>query len=149
MCRCWAGWGVAAILLSAMLYAWNIILQRKQAQVAGPLEVVVFQSLFASLVMLPAFPLLWRTPAPVDLLDIAGSAVLASTSLMLLSWAYARAEAQVLVPIEYTAFGWSALMGWWWFAEPVTRATLAGLTLIIAGVWLATRRNPDPVTPPG
>ncbi len=144
-----AGWGVAAIMLSAVLYAWNIILQRKQALLAGPVEVVLFQSAFAALVMLPMFPLWWRTPAPWELLDIAGAALLASAALMLLSWAYGRAEAQVLVPIEYTAFGWSALMGWLWFAEPVTHATLVGLTLIIAGVWLGTRRNREPCPPPG
>ena len=78
-----------------------------------------------------------------------GTVVLASASLMLLSWAYARAEAQVLVPIEYTAFVWSALVGWLWFSEPVTRATLAGLTLILVGVWLGTRRHPEPIIPPG
>jgi S-adenosylmethionine uptake transporter len=144
-----AGWGIAAILLSAVLYAWNIILQRKQALLAGPLEVALFQNLFAALAMLPVFPLLWRTPAPWELIDIAGSAVLASASLMLLSWAYARAEAQVLVPIEYTAFVWSALVGWLWFSEPVTRATLAGLALILVGVWLGTRRHPGPIIPPG
>ena len=30
---------------------------------------------------------------------------------MLLSWAYARAEAQYLAPVEYTAFIWASLFG--------------------------------------
>jgi S-adenosylmethionine uptake transporter len=72
---------------------------------------------------------------------------------MLLSWAYARAEAQWLVPVEYTAFVWSALMGWLWFAEAVTGWTLAGLALILGGVWFGTRTpSPavaDPQAPPG
>ena len=49
------------------------------------------------------------------------------------------AEAQALVPLEYTAFLWSAGMGWWWFGEGVTGWTLAGLALILAGLWLGTR----------
>ena len=80
-------------------------------------------------------------PVQAAWLDIAGSALLVSTSLMLLSWAYARVEAQWLLPLEYTAFGWSALIGWWWFAEAVSGWTLAGLVLILAGVWLGTRQS--------
>jgi drug/metabolite transporter (DMT)-like permease len=56
---------------------------------------------------------------------------------MLMTWAYARAEAQVLLPIEYTGFGWAALLGWLWFGEAVTWTTLAGVTLIIAACWIA------------
>ncbi|MES2493509.1 MAG: DMT family transporter [Pseudomonadota bacterium] len=143
-----AGWGIAAILLSALLYAWNLVLQRRQAQMAGPLEVALSQNLFIALSLAPFAPLLWRQPGPGALADIAIAAMLVSSSLMLLAWAYARAQAQVLVPIEYTAFGWSALMGWLWFAEPVTASTLAGLALILVGVWLGTRRGPELHTPP-
>lgn len=143
-----AGWGMAAILLSALFYAWNLVLQRKQAQLAGPLEVALFQNLFITLYMAPLAPLLWHDPGTAGFADIATAAVLASSSLMLLAWAYARAEAQVLVPIEYTAFAWSALMGWLWFAEPITAPTLAGLALILIGVWLGTRGSPQPHAPP-
>jgi S-adenosylmethionine uptake transporter len=71
------------------------------------------------------------------------AAVLAGVSLMLLSWAYARAETQALVPIEYTGFIWAALFGWLWFAEPVTPATLAGVVLIVAGCWIAGRQRTE------
>ncbi|MBU3993269.1 MAG: DMT family transporter [Alphaproteobacteria bacterium] len=147
-----AGWGIAAILVSALLYAWNLILQRKQALLALPLDVALFQNLFAAATLLLAMPLLVLAGFPLrDLLlppagtlpDIAAAAVLASTALMLLAWSYARAEAQVLVPVEYTAFLWSALMGWLWFAETVTPATLAGVALILVGVWLGTRASPS------
>ena len=51
-----------------------------------------------------------------------------------------RAEAQALLPIEYTAFVWAAIMGWWMFAEPVTLATLLGVALIVIGCWIAAPR---------
>ena len=135
-----AGLGIAAILLSAVLYAWNLVLQRKQAQLASPDEVAVFQNLFVSLCLLPFFPWLWAMPQGAVWGDIAGSALLATVSLMLLAWAYARAEAQALVPLEYTAFVWAALMGWLWFDEGLTRATLGGVALIVAGCWIGTRQ---------
>lgn len=143
-----AAWGIASILLSAVLYAWNLVLQRRQAQLAAPLEVALFQNLFVGLVLLVLAPLWWQAPPVGALFDIAGAAVLVSASLMLLAWSYARAEAQRLVPIEYTAFVWSALMGWLWFGEAVGWATLAGLVLILAGCWLGTRPDRSPPVPP-
>ncbi|MEO7247794.1 MAG: DMT family transporter [Novosphingobium sp.] len=135
-----AGRGIAAILLSAMLYAWNLVLQRKQAQLASPAEVAVFQNLFVALSLLPFFPWLWAAPQGGEWGDIAGSGLLATTSLMLLAWAYARAEAQALVPLEYTAFAWAALMGWLWFAESLSPVTIGGVALIVAGCWIGTRQ---------
>jgi S-adenosylmethionine uptake transporter len=67
------------------------------------------------------------------------SAALAFCSLFLLSWAYARAEAQVLVPVEYTAFIWAAIMGAVFYDEAVTATTVAGAVLIVTGCIIAAR----------
>lgn len=136
-----AGWGIAAILCSAVLYAWNLILQRQQALLSDPREVALFQNLFVALVLAGAAPWLFSMPGPRAMADIFGGAVLTVISLMLLSWGYARAEAQALVPIEYTAFIWAALMGWLMFGEAVTVPTLAGAALIVAGCLIAARRK--------
>lgn len=135
-----AAWGIGSILLSAVLYAFNLILQRKQAQMAGPIEVALFQTVFVALFLGLAAPWLAAVPGTRALVDIFGGAVLAMISLMVISWGYGRAEAQALLPIEYTAFVWAALMGWWMFAEPVTVATLLGVVLIVIGCWIAAPR---------
>lgn len=139
--------GLVAILVSAILYAWNLVLQRQQAQIAGPEEVAFFQSLVGFLFLgIGAWWLApWPNAAAWGLIVI--SAALSTGSLMLLSWAYSRAEAQVLVPLEYTAFIWAAIVGWIAFAEPVTLPTLGGVMLIVAGCLYATWRNPDPPRP--
>jgi S-adenosylmethionine uptake transporter len=134
------GWGIAAILASAVLYAWNLILQRQQAQVADPREIAFFQTAGVALIFGSAAPWLAVWPEAKALRDIAGGSILTVISLMLLSWGYARAEAQALVPIEYTAFVWAVLMGWLWFDEAVTLATLAGTILIVIGCWIAARK---------
>ena len=69
------------------------------------------------------------------------AAVLATVSLLMLAWAYARGEASYLAPTEYTAFIWAALLGWVVFREPVAPYTLAGAALIIAGCLIAARRR--------
>lgn len=134
-----AVWGIAAILVSAVLYAFNLIFQRKQAQLAGPREVALFQMGFSGLFLTLAAPFLLVLPQLGTTFEIAGSAVLAAVSLMLLSWAYGKAEAQVLLPVEYTAFIWAALLGWAMFDEAVTVATVAGVALIVIGCWIAAR----------
>ncbi len=92
-----------------MLYAWNLILQRRQALIAGPVEVAAFQAVFTGLFLSFAAPWLLQLPTAPVLLDVAGSALLATVSLMLISWGYGREETQVLLPLEYSAFIWAAL----------------------------------------
>lgn len=138
-----ARWGVAALLLSAVLYAFNLILQRQQAQVAKPTEIAFFQSLIASFALALAAPWFGAVPSLAHFPALIGSAMLAFVSLTLLSWAYARAEAQILVTVEYTAFVWAALFGWFFFDEAVTLPTIAGTALIVAGCILAARQKPD------
>ena len=60
---------------------------------------------------------------------------------MALAWAYARAETQALVPLEYTGFLWAAWIGWQFFGEQVQLSTLAGAVLIVIGSWIATPRR--------
>jgi S-adenosylmethionine uptake transporter len=75
---------------------------------------------------------------------IALAAVLAVISLLILAWAYARAEASYLASSEYTAFIWASFYGWLIFGERVTLPTLVGAGLIVIGCAIATRRKALP-----
>ncbi len=139
--------GSLAILLSAVLYAFNIIMMRRQSQAAGGLEIAFFQSLTVSSVLLLGLPLVGtQLPAAEHWPDLLLAAVLAIASMLLLSWAYARAEASYLAATEYTAFLWAALFGWLMFGEPLSGWTLAGAGLIVAGC-LAAARTPQAANP--
>jgi S-adenosylmethionine uptake transporter len=136
--------GSLAILASAGLYAYNIILMRQQAQVAGPIEVAFFISGIITLTLSLGAPFLAVVPAAEHWPWILFGAVLAFGSLLLLAWAYARAEAQHLAPVEYTSFIWAAVLGWFVFGEKVGLFTLAGAVLIVAACLIAaSRRAPD------
>ncbi|WP_313802798.1 DMT family transporter [Sphingobium sp.] len=137
--------GAGAVLISAVLFAWNLILQRQQAQVASPIEVAFFQHI----VMLGLFTLFagvaqWMpiVPKAPSWALILLAAILAFTSLAALAWAYARAEAQFLIPVEYTAFVWAAIMGWLAFGDRLSLTTVAGAGLIVAGCLIAARTRP-------
>jgi len=135
--------GIAAILLSAVLYAYNLILQRQQAIIAKPFEIAFFQNTtVASLYLL--FAPFWAELPPVSQVpQLLSAALLGFVSLLTLSWAYARAEARILIPVEYTAFIWAAILGWLVFQETVTVTTLVGTALIVIGCLIATRQAPS------
>jgi len=143
-----AGWqGIAAIMASAVLYAWNLILQRQQAQIASPQEIVLVQNVIMGFWIGLAMPFAGAMPgdaamaAPIGWGLLTLAALLAILSLSLLSWAYARAQAQALVPLEYSMFIWGALFGWLIFNETIGWTTLAGAALIVTGCWQVARRQ--------
>jgi S-adenosylmethionine uptake transporter len=140
--------GSISILISACLYAYNIVLMRQQALAAGPVEIAFFMSLIVSTCYLLAAPFLAVPPGPEHFPAIIGGAALAFASLMLLAWAYARAEAQYLAPVEYSAFVWAMLLGFLVFAEPVQPLALLGASMIVAACLFAARRArpTDPAT---
>jgi len=137
-----AFWGTGAVLLSAVCYAYNIILMRRQAQLADPYEVAFFQNLIVALCLALAMPWLAAPPPTAQIPMIALAAVLVTVSLGLLGWAYARAQASYLAPVEFTAFIWASLWGYLVFDERIGPPTLLGAALIVAGCWIAAR-SPD------
>lgn len=143
---------VGAIFGSAICYAYNLILARKQAQLTGPLEIAFYQNLFVTLILAAAAPWLLIVPKLSLAPHIIGAAAMASVSIFLLSWAYARAETQVLATTEYTGFLWAMLYGWIFFSEPVKLPTIAGAVLIVTACLFITRRKaeaqpPEPIAP--
>lgn len=137
-------WGIAAILLSSVMYAGNIVLMRAQAQAAKPIEIVFWQSGIVAAQLglagwlLPIAAPWSAVPDQTVWWPLVGSAILTVIALITLAWAYGRAQMQALVTTEYTAFIWASLFGWWWFAESLAVTTLIGCALIVAGCWVAT-----------
>ena len=140
--------GAIAIIIAGVFYAYNLVLLRKSALVAGPVEITFFTNLvFACLYLLGApigavmLPLHW---APL----IATAAGFAIVSSLLVAWAYARAEAQRLVPVEFTAFVWASILGAIVFGEKLLLLTVAGAAMIVVSCVIAARarQTSGPIT---
>ena len=136
--------GALVILGAAVLYGYGLVLLRRQAQLATPLEVGFWQTGATLLWLAPAAP--WLAPVPPLRFwpGLAGAAVLAQGSIMLLAWAYARVEAKRLIPIEYSGFLWAVLFGALFFGEALAPATLFGAVLIVGGCLVAALARPEP-----
>ena len=131
--------GSVAILGSAVIYAFNIVVMRRQAQHAGPIEIAFFQNLVIGAALLVSSPIIGAPLPTGHWSELILAAVLAIGSLMLLGWGYARAGAAYLSTTEYTSFLWAMLLGWLRFGERVSLFTLTGAGLIVAGCLIAAR----------
>ena len=137
------GQGILAILCSAILYAYNLILQRQQALVAAPIEIGFFQNLTVILVFGALAPILAVVPPPAIAPQLLIASILGLFSMLMMSWAYARAPASTLLPVEYTAFAWAALFGWVFFSEAITSTTVLGTAMIVTGSLVAAWQTGD------
>ena len=137
------GQGILAILCSAVLYAYNLILQRQQALVAAPIEIGFFQNLTVILVFGALAPILAVVPPPAIAPQLFIASILGLFSMLTMSWAYARAPASTLLPVEYTAFAWAALFGWVFFSEAITSTTVLGTAMIVSGCVVAAWQTGD------
>lgn len=131
--------GSIAIFAASIFYAYSLILLRQQAQQAEPLEVALFTSMVMGAMLLIGAPWFASLPTAAQLPTIGLAAALGSFSGMALAWAYGRAEAQILAPVEYTAFVWAAMLGYAVFGEAVSLFTVAGAALIVGGCLIAVR----------
>jgi S-adenosylmethionine uptake transporter len=155
--------GAIAILIAAVLYAVNLVIGRRQSLAAGPIEVALSFNVVAAIIFLFLVPagtqLYLAAGQPTDAAAVAAqwlphlpgrehwptillASVIGTSAIMLLAWSYARAEAQILVSVEYTAFVWAVLLGWWVFGETVLPTTWLGAAMIIAGCLWAARQQP-------
>ncbi|MFK7842137.1 MAG: DMT family transporter [Sphingorhabdus sp.] len=133
--------GIGAILVSAVLYAGNLVIQRTQALLADPIEISFSQNLIVGSTFLLLAPFLAVVPDQEFYPYIGAGAILSITSAVLIAWGYARAEAKNLINLEYSVFVWAVIFGWLFFQEPVTVTTIVGTVLIVIGCIVATRKD--------
>ena len=132
--------GSISILGSALLYAFNMLLMRKQSQGSGPFEIAFFYFAIAGVGFWLVSLVVGLPPFPAGELDAMIIATGLSIAGMLgLAWAYARATAGYLSTSEYSGFLWAALFGFLVFGEVPSPWTMAGAVAIVIGCWIAVR----------
>lgn len=93
----------------------------------------------ASLVTLP-FGWVWPDGREALLLGLCG--VSGAVGQMLLTASYKHADASALAPFSYVSMLWAVVIGYVWFAEVPTTATLGGAALVIvSGVMIVLRER--------
>ncbi len=135
-----AGLGVAAALFSAVTYAFNLILLRRIALKEHPAVIVAFQNGGPALLLAVPAALAFVALTGHDVLVYLAAGALGVAGHLMLTSAFARAEASRLAPLEYTALIWASLLGYAFFDEVPLITTYAGAVLIVAGAIAISRR---------
>ena len=144
-----------AVLAAAAGYALSHVLTRLLAMTDPPLTIVFYMTLFQ-------FPMAWLSalpggvawPGPPDLPWLALVALTALSAHYCMARALALAKATVVIPIDFLRLPLIGLVGFIFYAEPVSAAVMIGAVIMVAGnyvnvraeqggrQWLVRRRSP-------
>jgi len=123
-------------LFTACTFAVYQLLTRRLAGQDDPLTTILHTGIAATLVLVPALPLVWQEVPALLWLATGLIGVLSAVSHYLLILAYGRAQASLLAPFTYTQLGWAVVGGGLVFGDLPDLPTVAGAA-IIAGAGLA------------
>lgn len=130
--------GLIAVFAAAFLYALVLILLRMRARTESALTIVMFTNVVPAIFLAPVLFGAIGWPNWSDLPSFALLGFLGFGVWYLMTLGYARAPAQRLAPLEYTAIVWSSLLGALFFAEiPGWNVYLGGLVIIGACLMVA------------
>ena len=129
--------GVLAVLGGAIFYALTLVLLRKRAGSDGPARTGVLGSLMPAIWLAPLAIGAGTVPALADVPAFIVLGLLGTAGMWCMALAYARAQAQQVAPLEFTALFWSALVGFVGFGEHPRPGLFAGAAVIIGAALLA------------
>ncbi|MBM09104.1 MAG: hypothetical protein CMF69_05940 [Magnetovibrio sp.] len=128
-------------LLSSLFVASIVIVLRRLSQIEPAPTIMVYQSLFVTLVMAgPAF-YFWINPTWPELVLIMLIGTLMSAMQWLTIQALKFAEAVAVAPIDYFRLLFATALGMLFFSETPTVWTIIGSSVIIASTLYTIRRN--------
>lgn len=132
-------YGVILVMVSAVTYATTLVLIRLRTRTEDAVTIVMFSNVIPAIItwlvlivaalLLEEGPGIW--PGTAALPGLVLLAVLGVGVWLLMTTAYAGAEAGRLAPLEYTALVWSALFGAIFFGEVPGLRLYAGAAIII------------------
>jgi S-adenosylmethionine uptake transporter len=132
--RHWSG--IVSVCVSAPLYAVAVVLLRYRASKDAAVTIGLMGNLLPALILaIPALALA-PPPSPKDLPLFMVIGTLGATFWLMLTWAYARAPAQRIAPIDYTSLLWASLWGYLFFQETPRLLVWVGALFIISACLL-------------
>lgn len=140
-------WPALIAILASVLFAGLLLLTRFLRQT--PDMVLASQQFVGTLLLgLVLAPSGWITPSATDLVWFAISGVVSAAGLLCVNRSLRLAPASVVVPYQYTMIIFAAAFGWLLFGDVPSRATVAGVAIIIAaGLYLGWRERSAPRPP--
>ena len=130
--------GAVLVLLSAVTLAGANLSVKELSRTEPVQAIVTYMVIFmVPLTFIPAL-LVWQTPTPAQLAELAGLAALATLGNYAMTRAVAVADASSVMPYDYARLPFAALIGFFVFGETSDAATWIGAGVIaVASLYLA------------
>ena len=130
--------GAVLVLLSAVTLAGANLSVKELSRTEPVQAIVTYMVIFmVPLTFIPAL-LVWQTPTPAQLAELAGLAALATLGNYAMTRAVAVADASAVMPYDYARLPFAALIGFFVFGETSDAATWIGAGVIaVASLYLA------------
>ena len=144
--------GVGAALSCAFFYALSNVLISRTGGADSSITIVMLSNIFVFLLAAPFMIAGWQAPTATHVAIFVLSGLLGTAGHLCLAWSYSRAPAGTLGTLEYSAFVWASLLGFFYFGEVPSTFTILGALVIIAAcvlsTWHRASPNDQPLTPP-
>lgn len=135
--------GVLLALASGVCYGFYLVSTRLASGETTPLQALVFQNVFGTLLLLPQAFLTWTTPSGVEILLLLAMGAISLLCHTLTINAFRHADATTLAPLSYVELITAATLGYIWFGQsPELNVWIGAAFVASAGLLLIfTRKN--------
>ena len=141
--------GTLAVLVAALGFAGSTITTKRLAATEAPLAILFYMSLVqAPLGLLPSLGNL-QMPGGVTWAWLVVVTLAGLSAHFCMAQAFRRADATLVIPIDYLRLPLIALVGMALYAEPLDPFILIGGAIILAGNYWNIRAETRPVAGPG
>jgi drug/metabolite transporter (DMT)-like permease len=152
--------GAVLVLISALLIAVVMTQLRHLSKTESTAALVLFYSIFASIVSLATLYWGWVLPSPADFLALIGVGVFGGLAQSLITESLRHAPASVVAPFGYASMLWATLIGYLWLGELPAAIVFVGASIVIGSglfvIWREhklgldrKRKQPLPASPVG
>lgn len=129
------------MLLSALFAAAVTLIVKRLTATESSTTIVLYQSIFMTLLSVPLALLYWRTPTLFDLPLLLIVGTLATVSWLCMARAFTLADASIVVPFEFARLPLIAVVAYFLFGEVPTIWTWLGGAVIFGSTAYITHRE--------
>ncbi len=134
--------GAVLVLVGAATFAASVIILKHLVRTESTVTVTIYMSVVVAPATLIAAIPFWQTPTLAQLGLMAVMAGLGTGGFLLFTQAFKEAEVTVLAPVNFTGLIWSAIFGYFAFAEiPDAWTWVGGAMIFSATSYIAYRER--------
>ena len=123
------------LVLAAIAWGTSVTIVKKLTQTETSITVVGLMSVSLSILSTPFAVIYWQTPTMKQLTILLAIGAMATVGHLLMTEALKRSEVGIIMSVDFSRLIWTALIGIWFFNEPLQSNTVVGAVIIFGAGW--------------